>query len=199
MAILQRITTQQTTKKMINLTGKQNAVGEMYSQILGMPIVGDLMTAAAAGASKGDDNFTVVAPVFFCPTSTIYLYIIVDNPATEEDIPTADYKHNSSVYDMRLNEALEITEETIQQLLLTFPDFDFTPYIGEYMIGFAKQGDIAVGDTYKFRVNGNDAGTYTAACQPTGESEPTGEPTGETGEPTGETGGTGEPTGETGE
>lgn len=45
MAILQRITTQQTTKKMINLTGKQNAVGEMYSQILGMPIVGDLMTA----------------------------------------------------------------------------------------------------------------------------------------------------------
>lgn len=141
----------------------RNKVADIYTKVTGSNLIGELMMAA--GVSTRDYNFTVVAPVFFCPTSTIYLYIIVENPVTEEDLPTANYKHNSSVYDMRLNEGLEITEETIPQLLLTFPDFDFTPYIGEYVIGFIKQDDIAVGDTYKFRVNGNDAGTYTAVCQ----------------------------------
>ena len=141
----------------------RNKVFEIYTKATGSNIIGELMMAA--GASKGDDNFTVVAPVFFCPTSNIYLYIIVENPVSEEDLPTAYYIHNSIVVNMLLNEGLEITEETIPQLLLTFPDFDFTPYIGEYVIGFRKQDDIAVGDTYKFRVNGNDAGTYTAVCK----------------------------------
>lgn len=149
-------------KENIRYTPKMNAVGDMYAKITGSSLIGQLMNAA--GENKVDYNFTVVAPVFLCTTSIIYLYIIIENPVTEEDIPTADYTHNNTVVNMRLNEGTEITEETIPQLLLTFPDFDFAPYIGEYLIGFAKQGDIVVGDTYKFRVNGIKAITTTAVC-----------------------------------
>lgn len=149
-------------KENIRYAPKMNAVGDMYAKITGSRLIGQMMNAA--GEKKVDYDFTVVSPVFFCATSTIYLYIIVENPVTEEDIPTADYTNNSGVYDMRLNEGSEITEERIPQLLLTFPDFDFTPYIGKYLIGFANQNEINIGDTYKFRVNGIKAITTTAVC-----------------------------------
>ena len=149
----------------IKIQPVRNKVAEIYTKATGSNIIGELMMAA--GASTRELNFTVISPVFLCSASKIYFYIICSHAVTEENNINGNYTHGGVTVDIHLANALEINEETLPQIEDAFPDFDFSGYIGQYILGMlsGNEDNIVEGDEYTFTVNGNDAGTYTAACQ----------------------------------